>query len=109
MDVAMEALQHRRQGSRHRAKMAGQRKSLRHHQSFGIEEGRRIIEIVPQDVRIGCAVNRQRHFVGDGQYRVFEELELEGIGERFCHAESFFPASITIAKLVNRSWSYVAK
>ena len=80
-DVAVEPLDHRGEGRRKRAQVAGQRQPLRDKAAVGVGERRREVHVVAQHAGIGCPADGHRHLVGDGEDGVPEQLE----GDRVVH------------------------
>ena len=78
-DVASEVAHDRGHGGRHRAQMPGQGEALRDELAVGVGERGGIIHVVLEHARIGGAEDGQRHLVGDGEDRVLEQLEGDGI------------------------------
>src|SRR5439155_21559504 len=64
-----------------RGQVAGQGQALRHRPALGVAEGRRVVHVVLEDARVRGAQDGESHLVGDGQQRVLEQLEADGIGE----------------------------
>ena len=82
MHIVAEMRQHRLQGNRDRAQMAGQRQTLCDEPPVGVADRRAVIHDVLEDAGIGCTVDRQYHLVADGGDRIAEQFLGDWIGHR---------------------------
>ena len=64
------------------------RAALRDGAAVGVAERRRVVHVVLEHAGIGGPQDRQGHLVRDGQQRVLEQLEPDGIGEPRGHQTS---------------------
>ena len=64
-----------------RGQVAGQGQSLRHRPALRVAEGRRVVHVVLEHAGVRGPQDSEGHLVGDGQQRVLEQLEADGIGE----------------------------
>ena len=71
---------------RDRPEVGWQGQPLRDQPALPVAEGGRVVHVVLEHRGIGRAVDRQRHLVGDGEQRVLEQLEGDGIVAAVGHA-----------------------